>query len=133
MALRRPWTQHLLQLVDSGVTHAEELIRLTTPLVPMGHAFRKREMVNGHARERHREAGHPSAPTPRRPREPIDVHRIGARLVLRDCLHGLVRTGHLVQDGEHFRRPSQATVADVRPDVIAQENVATNHLEETFE
>ena len=102
-ALRRPWTVRILELVDAGVTHREEIVEQTLPFVPIGHAHRTRERQRLHQQARARATGKTLTP---RPKSMAEVHRIGAREVIRQTCHSLVLYGHLVRDGDHLRRPT---------------------------
>ena len=99
----RPWTRQMLELIDAGVTEREEIIRLTTPFVPQGHAYRVRESAN--ERLRRRRSG------VRRMLElaPSEIHRIGARRAIILSLHNQIRDGHLIRDGDHMRRVKAAS------------------------
>jgi hypothetical protein len=96
----RPWTRRILDLIDAGVTDREEIIRLTTPFVPQGHAYRVRESTN--ERQRRRSS---SSSEPRRLNvTPSEMHRIGARGAIRASLANQLRDGYLIRDGDQFRR-----------------------------
>ena len=96
----RPWTLEILRLVEAGTSDEEEVIRLATPFVPQGHAWRTREAyrlksaaaverkLNGaRVRERHL-----------RPITPAEIHRIGARMVIRAALRQLAESGRVIRD-----------------------------------
>lgn len=89
----------MMELIDAGITDREEIIRLTTPFVPQGHAYRVRESTN--ERLRRRRGGEPRHIEP----SPSEIHRIGARQSITKALHIQVRCGYLVIDGTRVRRP----------------------------
>ena len=98
----RPWTIRALALIDEGVTHRDELIELCTPFVPQGKAYRMRETER--VRQRARFVSISGRTHAVAERLPIEVHRVGARIVISQTLRGLVTNGTLVRDGDHFRR-----------------------------
>jgi hypothetical protein len=113
----RPWTVRILELVDAGVTHREEVIAQTIPFVPIGHAHRARERQRLSQQARPRATERTLTP---RPKALAEVHRIGARTVVRETIATLLTHGHLVRDGEHLRRPShgQRHAADPRGETL---------------
>lgn len=109
----RPWTIRLLELIEGGVSHREDLIRGASPFVPVGHAYRVREQFRMKAAQKFRRR-YPDAPElTRAPRSTTEIHRVGARLVLDSCLHSLVANGRLIREGDHYRlhRPVESTSA----------------------
>lgn len=96
----RPWTLRLLALIDQGVTAREELIRLVTPVVPIGHAYRVRVRTNERQKARKPE----TRTVRRREPHPKEAHRIGARQVIQKTLANLCRDQTLVLDHGHYRR-----------------------------
>jgi hypothetical protein len=113
MATMRPWTVRILELVDAGVTHREEVIEQTLPFVPIGHAHRARERQRLSQQARPRLTDRTLTP---RPKGLAEVHRIGARTIIRETIATLLTHGHLVREGDHLRRPShgQRPAADPR-------------------
>lgn len=113
MATMRPWTVRILELIDAGITHREDIVEQTLPFVPLGHAHRTRERqrLNAHRRPRLTDV----RLTPR-PKTLAEVHRVGARQVIGETLQTLVRHGHLVRDGDHLRRPSQGPAVPAAPE-----------------
>lgn len=103
-ALLRPWTERIMQVVDSGITEREAIIDATMAFVPQGHAYRVREHESARSLERARAAGIPQGK--RREVTAIQVHRSGARRVIARTLVSLCRCGRLVRDGHHYRRPT---------------------------
>lgn len=103
-AMVRPWTERIMKLVDNGITEREAIIIGTLPFVPQGHAYRVREHESMRSLQRARAAGIPEGK--RRQLTAVQVHRTGARRVVAHTLNSLCRTGHLVRDGNHYRRPT---------------------------
>jgi hypothetical protein len=100
---RRPWTQRVLDLVADGVHDRDELIERATPWVPQGHAYRVRERVRQNELERTRAQIRGRGPSQRR--SAVEVHRIGARIVIRDTLRMLVKHRRLVRIGDRYLLP----------------------------
>jgi len=98
----RPWTERIIQLVDEGVTERETIIAKATPWVPQGHAFRVRESRNARARAKDRARGRAAGTQPKV--SIYEVHRVGARHVIRTSLAGLCQCGVLTREGDHYRR-----------------------------
>ena len=98
----RPWTARILELVDQGITHREDIVERAAPWVPVGHAYRVRE---GHRRHQlRRRSGEEDTP-PRRELTMAEIHRLGARVVIVKAVGALTVTGTLVREGDHYRRP----------------------------
>lgn len=110
MTIMRPWTRRVLDLIDEGVHDRAELIRLATPFVPEGHAYRKREQVNAQVRrDSARRRGGEVAQPRKLERSAREIHSSGARTVLRETLNNLVKIGHLVREGDNFYRAAQGS------------------------
>jgi hypothetical protein len=101
----RPWTCEIYRLVMAGVSHRDDIIRLATPHVPQGHAYRERERVREGFKRRYarKRGGPPIKPMPELQRTPAEIHAFGARLIIRKTLGSLVSTGRIVRDGDHYR------------------------------
>lgn len=131
-AIARPWRARVLEVLDAGVEDLEEIYLRVTPWVPQGHAFRERERHNARYRNRHpRQNGEPSAPRPVI-RSAAEIHRIGARQVIRKTLQNLVKDGYIVRTETGYVRRSHASVPshDARADDVASVNGDGAHGEE---
>lgn len=118
MPIMRPWTRHLLGLIEAGIHDRATLIERTTPFVPQGHAFRSREIARARqvARDRTKRGDDLSKPLKRDlERSAAHIHRVGAAQVIRLTLSNLEKAGRIVRDetGHYYlltqtERPSPA-------------------------
>jgi hypothetical protein len=105
---KRPWTLHLLKLVDSGVHDRSELIERSLHWVPQGHAYRQRERDRANSAAKiDRLRPHRARLRPQQ-RCADEVYEIGARRVVSTTLKNLIRRGVLVRDGETIARPTRS-------------------------